>query len=92
MKFAPKSAIVEAFKVEGAIEASKRDWKDGAPKWIRAACEKGKIVLTASNAFVETPEGNIKADANDWIVKGPNGELYPCKPEVLSSNYERIER
>lgn len=27
---------------------------------------------------------------NDWIIKGTEGEFYPCKPEVFEKVYEKI--
>lgn len=31
-----------------------------------------------------------KASLNDWIIKGVNGEFYPCKPDIFEKTYERI--
>jgi hypothetical protein len=25
---------------------------------------------------------------NDWIIKGVNGEFYPCKPDIFEKTYE----
>ena len=38
--------------------------------------------------LIETLEGNMKARWNDWIIKGINGELYPCKPDIFEKTYE----
>ena len=34
-------------------------------------------------------EGNV-AHPNDWIIKGINGEFYPCKPDIFENTYEPV--
>ena len=31
----------------------------------------------------------MRADIGDWIIKGINGELYPCKPDIFKKTYEK---
>ena len=31
------------------------------------------------------------ATGNDWIIKGVNGEFYPCKPDIFAKTYEPVE-
>lgn len=42
-------------------------------------------------AFIKTLEGTMRADEGDWIIKGVNGEFYPCKPDIFEKTYERID-
>lgn len=37
---------------------------------------------------VETLEGTMTADLGDWIIRGVQGELYPCKPDIFAATYE----
>lgn len=37
---------------------------------------------------IETREGIMRADIDDWIIKGIAGELYPCKPDIFAATYE----
>lgn len=39
---------------------------------------------------IPTLEGNMKADLNDWIIKGVKGEFYPCKPDIFRETYVKI--
>lgn len=39
---------------------------------------------------IETLEGVMRADLDDWIIKGVKGELYPCKPDIFAATYETI--
>lgn len=27
----------------------------------------------------------------DWVIKGINGEFYPCKPDIFEKTYEKVE-
>ena len=33
-------------------------------------------------------EGNHHASPGDYIIKGVNGEFYPCKPDIFAKTYE----
>lgn len=39
---------------------------------------------------INTLEGTMRANIGDWIIKGVNGELYPCKPDIFEKTYEAI--
>lgn len=39
---------------------------------------------------IKTLEGVMKASEGDYIVKGVNGELYPCKPDIFIKTYEEV--
>lgn len=40
---------------------------------------------------IETLEGVMLANVGDWIIKGVNGEFYPCKPDIFEKTYEIAE-
>lgn len=44
----------------------------------------GKLVI-------RTLEGDMKADPGDYIIKGVQGEFYPCKPDIFEMTYEAGE-
>jgi len=37
---------------------------------------------------ITTLEGTMFADPGDWIIKGVQGEFYPCKPDIFAATYE----
>jgi hypothetical protein len=41
---------------------------------------------------IETLEGIMTASINDFIIKGVNGEFYPCKPDIFEKTYEKVEQ
>ena len=40
---------------------------------------------------IETLEGVMVASKGDYIIKGVNGEFYPCKPDIFEKTYNCIE-
>lgn len=41
--------------------------------------------------YIDTLEGVMIASPGDYIIKGVNGEFYPCKPDIFEKTYERVE-
>lgn len=39
---------------------------------------------------IETLEGIMTASEGDYIIKGVNGEFYPCKPDIFEKTYEAV--
>ena len=39
--------------------------------------------------IIETLEGNMQANIGDMIIKGVNGEFYPCKPDIFAKTYDK---
>lgn len=40
--------------------------------------------------YVNTLEGDILVNTGDYIIKGINGEVYPCKPDIFHKTYELV--
>ena len=39
---------------------------------------------------IPTLEGVMKASPGDYIIKGVQGEFYPCKADIFEATYERM--
>ena len=39
---------------------------------------------------IKTLEGDITASVGDYIIKGVQGEFYPCKPDIFEQTYETV--
>ena len=40
--------------------------------------------------IISTREGLHWADSGDWIIRGVQGEFYPCKSDIFEATYERV--
>lgn len=41
--------------------------------------------------LIATLEGGVHASLGDYIIKGVNGEFYPCKPEIFIKTYDQVD-
>ncbi|GAA3330645.1 hypothetical protein HP467_07275 [Curtobacterium albidum] len=41
---------------------------------------------------IRTLEGDMHASLGDWVIRGVQGEFYPCKPDIFAETYEPVER
>lgn len=79
--FRKKPVVIEAIQYNGTEGSVVQilGLKQGASKSIRV--EGGELLI-------HTLEGVMRANEGDWIIKGVNGELYPCKPDIFDKTYE----
>ncbi len=40
---------------------------------------------------LNTLEGDMTAREYDWVIKGVNGEFYPCKDDIFKKTYDKVE-
>jgi len=45
---------------------------------------------TLSYPNICTLEGVMKVSVGDYIIKGVQGEFYPCKPDIFELTYEKV--
>ena len=38
--------------------------------------------------FIQTLEGKMEVSPMDYVIKGVQGEFYPCKPDIFKQTYE----
>jgi hypothetical protein len=53
---------------------------------VRACMYEGVAPL-----MIDTLEGKMRADPGDWIITGPAGEQYPCKPDIFDATYALVD-
>ena len=88
MKFRKKPVVVEAIMVKEVVSNATNNWK-ALPEWIKAAYEKGDLLLLSDGIIaIGTREGQMTGSIDDWIIRGVQGELYPCKPDIFAVTYE----
>lgn len=58
--------------------------------------EEGKLaypgcVVAGPHVAISTLEGVMAALPGDYIIKGVQGEFYPCKPDIFDATYDLVE-
>lgn len=95
MKYRKKPVVIEAIQIRKDREsiANCIEWVDGIDMSTsiigRDACI--NAVIRDNGMIIDTLEGKMKASFNDYIIKGVNGEFYPCKPDIFAKTYEPAE-
>ena len=51
-----------------------------------------KVKNHESVLIIPTLEGDMYTSLNDYIIKGVNGEFYPCKPNIFAKTYEEVTK
>jgi hypothetical protein len=46
--------------------------------------------VESDGLIIKTLEGDMKASIGDFIIKGVQGEFYPCKPDIFEKTYEKV--
>ena len=47
--------------------------------------------IMVETPYIITLEGRMHVSDGDWIIKGVDGEFYPCKPDIFEKTYEPAE-
>jgi hypothetical protein len=90
-KYRKKPVEIEAFKF----------YVEGMPDWFMDKVSSNDVILRNCNynrydideAYCEinTLEGVMIGRGGDYIIKGVQGEIYPCKPDIFKETYEKVE-
>ena len=82
-KFRKKPVVIEAVQYLGKTNV------DEICKFVGA--ENMVVASELPHITIVTLEGKMKAQLEDWIIKGVKGEFYPCKPDIFEATYEPVE-
>lgn len=85
MKFRKKPVEIEAVKFDGWNWAECYQFMSDEPLFFPQVLEEREKIE------IKTLEGTMTASRGDWIIKGVNGEFYPCKPDIFEKTYELVE-
>lgn len=90
MKYRKKPVVIEAFKYDGDFMHSNGDYY--APDLAVDALNCGIMkFINKGDLIIKTLEGDMTVNVNDYVIKGVNEELYPCKPDIFKKTYEKVE-
>jgi len=70
------------------------EWQDWADLPALSQYRKKPVVVEAVQMpgffEVDTLEGTMQGAPNDFLIRGVQGEFYPCKPDIFSLTYEPV--
>lgn len=99
MKFRKRPVVIEARQITGSTVESFAVYQ-----WVEANTAGSFEPYTTppptsgvsidpgtGNMLIATLEGVMQAAFGDWIIRGVEGEFYPCKPAIFEATYEPVE-
>ncbi|MCA1220256.1 hypothetical protein [Streptomyces sp. 8L] len=94
-RYRKKPVEIEAEQWDGTAEGATRiiDWLLAHDATATYTCSNPDRCSetdgdTPHSIAIQTLEGTMRADLNDWIIKGVQGEFYPCKPDIFAATYD----
>lgn len=86
-KYRKLPVTIEAMKWNGKNHQQIMEWANGRlfKYWIDHVSGHGTCFLE-----IDTLEGTMIASIGDYIIRGIDGEYYPCKPDIFVRTYEEI--
>ena len=82
-KYRKKPVEIEAMQYDGRNTVEVAEWL--AESGVEVGWSNAEMVIP-------TLEGRMHATPGDWIIRGVQGEFYPCKPDIFEKTYEASEQ
>jgi hypothetical protein len=81
-KYRKKPVVIEAIQ-----------WTGDNVDEIKEVCEFHSYISPEdeNTLIIKTLEGNMKCEKGSWIIKGVQGEYYPCKDDIFKQTYEEVK-
>lgn len=95
-----KPVVIQAFQITRETRQDNSDW----PNWLNEAWNKEHNEVGAvypsefpdsdgtDQLVIITLEGVMMVGWNDYIIRGVQGELYACKPDIFEETYEFVAK
>lgn len=85
IKYRKKPVVIDAVKWTGNNFKQIKELIANSSPSNRTLQQKGDTLI------IKTLEGDMTASLNDYIIKGVQGEFYPCKPDIFEKTYEAVD-
>lgn len=76
MKYRKKPIVIEAVQYDGSVQ----EIVDFVGIHETKMDEQDKL-------YIKTLEGDMLVSHGDYVIKGVQGEFYPCKPDIFEATY-----
>jgi hypothetical protein len=97
-RFRKKPIEIDAMQWDGTADGATPiiDWilsSDGTASYVCSDVDRCAQNDGDAPHYIEvyTLEGYMRADLGDWVIKGVQGEFYPCKPSIFEATYEPVD-
>ena len=84
-QYTKKPVVIDAWQLDSGFEH---------PLWLTTAIADGVVTLVEdveTTATVQTLEGVMTAQPHSYLIRGPYGEIYPCRADIFLNTYDPVE-
>jgi hypothetical protein len=82
-KYRKKPVVIEAMQVVDDLNNHR-----AIAQWITDNGGQASLPFLEPYLVIKTLEGDMRADLGDYVIRGVQGEFYPCKPDIFAATYE----
>ncbi len=92
MRYRKKPVVIEAMQLPVGGMDSGMEHQTEIMGWMVGAgmMPKEHVSIDEDGWHMETLEGTMLASWGDFIIKGIEGEFYPCKPDIFDKTYDPV--
>lgn len=88
VRYRKRPVVITAMCYDGRNAEAVMTWIGGEEK---ASLRRGGRYPHGDALLIDTLEGVMTAQPGDYVIKGVQGEFYPCKPDIFEATYEPAE-
>lgn len=81
-QFRKRPVTIEAMQITDATSVLDIE------EWINSATT--GYSTNPPTIWIDTLEGRMEGRVGDWIIKGVNGEFYPCRNDIFIKTYQEV--
>ena len=96
-RFRKKPVVIDAVQYKSPSYSNLREFVDSfgdnGNERIKVIRDEGLNITSSSSGgklCIVTLEGNMEISNGDFLIRGVNGEFYPCKPDIFEKTYEAV--
>lgn len=86
-KYRKKPVTIDAVKFNGLNHT---EIKTFVGKNCKVEIYNNKVTPPIATITIHTLEGDMKVCNGDYVIKGVQGEFYPCKADIFEQTYEKV--
>lgn len=101
MKFCKRPVVIDAMQFTIDTSMAVYQWVEANTlgSFEPMACIEAREPWPASGVSIDprdgrmiisTLEGAHWVNVDDWVIRGVQGEFYPCKPDIFEATYEPV--
>ncbi len=95
MRFRKKPVEIEAMQWPAQVT---NDYETASAiaaihRWVNGNGGKTEVLVDGDDVYptIVTLEGHMRISPGDWVIRGVQGEFYPCKPDIFEATYEQVD-